>query len=82
MFVSARRSVDNIYLSICVMSRVFANGPEDPGSIPGRVIPKIKNWYFEPPCFALSTIRQGSRVKRSNLGNGVALSLTPLCSSY
>ena len=31
-----------------LMSRVFANGPVDQGSIPGRVIPKTKNnatWY-------------------------------------
>ena len=27
---------------ICLMSRVFANGPGDRGSIPGRVIPKTQ----------------------------------------
>ena len=27
------------YRAIGLMSRVFDNGPEDPGSIPGRVIP-------------------------------------------
>ena len=27
---------------ISLMSRVFANGPRDQGSIPGRVIPKTK----------------------------------------
>ena len=30
--------------------RVFANGPRDLGSIPGRVIPKFKKWYLMPPC--------------------------------
>ena len=34
-----------------------------------------------PLCLALSTM-WGSRVKRSNPGNGVAPSLTPRCSSY
>ena len=32
------------------MSRVFTNGPEDQGSIPGRVIPKTQKWYLIPPC--------------------------------
>ena len=29
------------------MSRVFANGPGDRGSIPGRVIPKIQKMVFD-----------------------------------
>ena len=35
-----------------------------------------------PPCFTLSIIRCGSRVKWSNPGKGVAPSPTPWCSSY
>ena len=35
-----------------------------------------------PPCLTLSIIREGSRVKWSNPGNGVAPSPTPQCSSY
>ena len=31
-----------LYLSISLMSRVFANGPGDQGSIPSRAIPKTK----------------------------------------
>ena len=62
--------------------RVFANGPGDLGSIPGRVIPKTLKWYLIPPCLTLSIIRYGSRVKWSNPGNGVAPSPTPWCSSY
>ena len=54
----------------------------DPGSIPGRVIPKYQKWYLMPACLALSIIRWGSRVKWSNPGNGVASSSTPPCSSY
>ena len=36
---------------------VFANGPEDHGSIPGQVIPKTQKWYLMPPCLTLSTIK-------------------------
>ena len=42
--------------------RVFANGPGDLGSIPGRVIPKTQKMVM-PPCLTLSIIRFGSRVK-------------------
>ena len=58
----------------------FTNGPGDQGSIPGQVI--LKKWYLMLPCFALSTIRWGSRVKWSNLGNRLAPSPTSWCSSY
>ena len=30
-----------------LMSRVFANGPGDRGSIPGRVIPKTQKMVFD-----------------------------------
>ena len=43
---------------------------------------RLKKWYLMPPCLTLSIIRYGSRVKRSNLGKGVAPSPTPRCSSY
>ena len=69
--------------SIGLMSRVFTNGPGDRSSIPGRVIPKtLKKCYLMPPCLSLSIIMKGSRVKGSNSGNRVALSLTSRCSSY
>ena len=38
-----------IYGATGPTSRVFANGPEDTGSIPGWVKPKIQ-WYLMPPC--------------------------------
>ena len=60
--------------AIGLMSRVFANGPGDQGSIPGRVIPKTqKKWYLIPPCLALNIIRYGSRLKWSNPGKGVGV---------
>ena len=67
---------------IGLMSRVFANGPGNRGSIPGRVISKTQKWYLMPPCLILSIIRNGSRVKRSNPGRGVVPSTTPRCSSH
>ena len=36
------------YVYIGQMSRVFANGPGDRGSIPDRVIPKTQKWYLMP----------------------------------
>ena len=53
---------------IDLIGRVFANGPGDQGSIPGRVIPKIQ--------------KNGSRIKWSNPGKGLAPSPTPQCSNY
>ena len=43
---------------------------------------RLKKRFLIPPCFALSTIRWGSRVKWSNSMNRVAASRTPRCSSY
>ena len=53
------------------MIRVFANGPGDLGSIPGRVIPKTQKWYLIPPFLTLCIISYGSRVKCVNPGKGV-----------
>ena len=36
-----------MYYAIGLMSRVFTNGPEDRGSIPGRVIPKTKKMVLD-----------------------------------
>ena len=67
---------------ICLMSRVFTNGPGERRSIPGRVIPKTQKWYLMLSCLTLVIIRYRSRVKWSNRGNGVPSSPTPWCSSY
>ena len=68
--------------AICLISRVFANGPRYRGSIPGRFIPKIQKWYLMRPYLTLSIIRWGSSVNWSNPGKGVAPFPTPRCSSY
>ena len=61
---------DYLYLNraIGLMSRVFANGLGDRGSIPGWVIPKTQNMVFDASL--LSIIRYGSRVKWINPGKG------------
>ena len=43
------------------MSRVFANGPEDRGSIPGRVIPKTQKMILDAAL--LNTQHYEVRVK-------------------
>ena len=43
--------------------RVFANGPGDLGSIPGRVLPKTLKWNLIPPCLTLSIIYYKVRFK-------------------
>ena len=50
------RIIEFIYIGL--MSRVFANGPGDQGSIPGRVIPKTKKkWNLMPPWLTLIIIK-------------------------
>ena len=39
------------------MSKVFASGPGDWGSIPGWVMPKAQKSYLSLPCLALNIIR-------------------------
>ena len=67
---------------IALEGRVFANGPRDLGSIPGRVIPKTLKSYSIPPCLTLSNIRNVKRVKWSNPGKGVAPYPTPRYSCH
>ena len=52
-FNNNNRKVENL------MSRVFANGLRDQGSIPGWVIPKTQKWYLMQPCIALLGKDQG-----------------------
>ena len=64
--------------AISLMSRVFANGPGDPASIPSRVIPKTLKMVLDASL--LNTHHY--KVKWGNSGNGVAPSPTPRCGSY
>ena len=56
---------------------LLINTQGDWGSISCRVITKNQKWNLMPSCITLSIIRYGSRVKWSNLVNGVAPSPTP-----
>ena len=67
---------------IGIMVKVFTNGPGDLGSIPGWIITETQKWHLMAPCLILSIIRDGSRVKWSNPGKGIAPSPTSWCSSY
>ena len=67
---------------IGLMSRVFANGPEDEVQSQVESYQRLKKWYLMPPCLTPSIIKYGSRVKWCNPGHVVAPSPTPQCSSY
>ena len=60
------------------MSRVFANGLEDQGSIPGRVIPKTLKMVLDAAL--LNTQHYKVKIK-GNPGNGVAPIPTSRCVS-
>ena len=49
------------------MSKVFANGPGDQGSIPGRVIPKIQKMVLDAALFRTkhSKVRVKGKVEQS-----------------
>ena len=81
-FWSPSTTVANFTLNrlIGLVGRVFANGPENLGSQPGRVIPKTSKMVLV--CLTLSNIRYVSRVKWSNPGKGLVSSPTPRCSIY
>ena len=65
-----------------LMVRVFANGPGDLGSIPGRVIPKTQKMVLDVTLLKTQLYKVRIKVKWSNPGKGVAPSPTPRCSSY
>ena len=74
---------DKVTVKIGPVGRVFANGPGNLGSIPGRVIQKkLLKWHLVPPCLTLSNIRYVSRIKWINPTKRVAPFPTPRCSSY
>ncbi len=64
------------------MVRVFANGPGDLGSIPGRVIPKTQKMVLDAIFLNTQHFKVRIKGKVRNPGKGVASSPTPQCSSY
>ena len=70
------------HINIGLTVRVFANGPEDLGSIPGRVIPKTQKMILDASLLNTQhyKVRIKGKVKQSR--EGVAPSPTPWCCSY
>ena len=62
--------------------RVFANGPGDLGSIPGRVIPKTQKMVLDTSLLNTQHYKVQIKGKVEPSREGVAPSPTPWCSSY
>ena len=62
--------------------RVFANGPGDLGSIPGRVIPKTEKMVLDASLVNTQHYKVRIKGKVEQSRKGVAPSPTPWCSSY
>ena len=78
-FVSGSRRV-NIRLGVFLL---IPKSPQETGfQSQVKLNQRLKKCYLMLPCLTLGIIRKGSRVKWNNLGNGVAISPTPRCSSY
>ena len=64
------------------VSAVFANGPGDLGSIPGRVIPKTQKMVLDASLLNTQHYKVRIKGKVEQSREGVAPSPTPWCSSY
>ena len=62
--------------------RVFANGPGDLGSIPGRVIPKTQKMVLDASLLNTQHYKVQIKGKVEQSREGVVPSPTPWCSSY
>ena len=71
-----------IYRPIDIVIRVFTSGPEDRGSIPGRVIPKIQIMVLDVSLLNTQHYKVQIKGKWSNPGKGVVPSSTLHSSSY
>ena len=63
------KSEYGIVLKTGPMSRVFANGPGDQGSILGRVIPKTLKMILDTTLLSTQYYKVRIKVKWSNPGN-------------
>ena len=61
---------------------MFANGPGDLGSIPGRVIPKTQKMVLDASMLNTQHYKVRIKGKVEQSREGVAPSPTPWCSSY
>ena len=64
------------------MSRAFANGPGDRGSILGRVIPKTQKMVLDTDLLNTQHHKVRIKGKMEQSREGVAPSLIRSCSSY
>ena len=71
---------DSLHIGLAV--RVFANGPGDLGSIPGRVIPKTQKMGLDASLLNTQHYKVRIKGKVEQSREGVAPSPTPWCSSY
>ena len=69
-------------MTIGLISRVFANGPGDQGSIPGRVKPKTQRMVLDTALLNPQHFKVLIKGKRNNPRKGAVLSPTPGRSSY
>ena len=76
------RQYEPINQFIGQLSRVFANGPGDLCSIPGRVIPKTLKMVLDTSLLNTQQYKVRIKGKVENPGKGVAPSPTPQRSSY
>ena len=68
---------------VSVVGRVFANGQEDLGSVPGRVIPKTLKMVLDTSLLNNQQYKVRIESKSGAIqGKGVMLSLILRCSSY
>ena len=75
-------SICHLVPDIGLAVRVFANGPGDLGSIPGRVIPKTQKMVLDPSLLNTQHYKVRIKGKVEQSREGVAPSPTPWCSSY
>ena len=68
--------------SIGLAVRVFANGPGDLGSIPGRVIPKTQKMVLDASLLNTQHYKARIKGKVEQSREGVAPSPKPWCCSY
>ena len=78
IFVYFTFSLPDIGLGV----RVFANGPGDLGSIPGRVIPKTQKMVLDASLLSTQHYKVRIKGKVEQSRKGVAPSPTHWCSSY
>ena len=67
---------------ICLVGRVFANGPGDLGSIPGHIIPKTLKMVLNTSLLNTQQYKVRIKGKVEQPRDGVAPSPTPWCCSY